>query len=542
MRIFFLLAILIITSCSRNVDLIVHNAVVYSGGVELSESSAFAVKDGIFIDLSENDSDILKKYSSRNIINAQGLPIYSGFIDSHSHFYNLGYSINQVDLFDTKSIEEVVSRVIEYDNKRNSNFIIGRGWDQNDWPNKSFPTNKLLNESFPDKPVVLRRIDGHAYLVNNAALDLANITNSSKTEGGEFIKIRGKLTGVLIDNAMRLIDEIIPDPTIEESVKALIAAQEACFENGLTTVSDAGISKEQIMLIDSLQKQGVLDIKIYAMIENDKESVDYFIENGPLKTPKLNVRSVKVYADGALGSRGASLINPYSDRLNHYGLMRTPMDSIRLLAFKLAGSELQMNTHAIGDNANRIVLNAYRDALYDYRDPRWRIEHAQVIHKDDYELFNPKIIPSVQPTHATSDMYWLNDRIGENRAKHSYAWADLYEKSGIIALGTDFPVEDISPIMTFHAATIRQDSEGYPEDGFQMENALRRGDALLGMTYFGAYANFEENEKGSIEIGKAADFVILDNDIIRVAPPRIRGTQVVATFIDGKLVFSKRDN
>ena len=542
MRIFFLLAILIITSCSKNVDLIVHNAIVYSGGEELSQSSAFAVKDGIFIDLSEDDSDILKKYSSRNIINAQGLPIYSGFIDSHSHFYNLGYSINQVDLFDTKSIEEVVSRVIEYDNKRNSNFIIGRGWDQNDWLNKSFPTNKLLNESFPDKPVVLRRIDGHAYLVNNAALELANITNSSKTEGGEFIKIRGKLTGVLIDNAMRLIDEIIPDPTIEESVKALIAAQKACFENGLTTVSDAGISKEQIMLIDSLQKQGILDIKIYAMIDNDKESVDYFIENGPLKTPKLNVRSVKVYADGALGSRGASLIKPYSDRLNHYGLMRTPMDSIRLLAFKLAGSKLQMNTHAIGDNANRIVLNAYRDALYDYRDPRWRIEHAQVIHKDDYELFNPKIIPSVQPTHATSDMYWLNDRIGENRAKHSYAWADLYEKSGIIALGTDFPVEDISPIMTFHAATIRQDSEGYPEDGFQMENALRRGDALLGMTYFGAYANFEENEKGSIEIGKAADFVILDNDIIRVAPPRIRGTQVVATFIDGKLVFSRRDN
>jgi len=542
MRIFFLLAILIITSCSKNVDLIVHNAVVYSGGVELSQSSAFAVKDGVFIDLSEDDSDILKRYSSRNIINAQGLPVYSGFIDSHSHFYNLGYSINQVDLFDTKSIEEVVTRVIEYDNKRNSNFIIGRGWDQNDWSNKSFPTNKLLNESFPDKPVVLRRIDGHAYLVNNAALELANITNTSKTEGGEFIKIRGKLTGVLIDNAMRLIDEIIPDPTIEESVSALLAAQKACFENGLTTVSDAGISKEQIMLIDSLQKQGILDIKIYAMIENDKESVDYFIENGPLKTPKLNVRSVKVYADGALGSRGASLIKPYSDRLNHYGLMRTSIDSIQRLALKLAGTKLQMNTHAIGDNANRIVLNAYKDALYNYRDPRWRIEHAQVIHPDDYDLFNPKIIPSVQPTHATSDMYWLYDRVGKNRGEFSYAWADLYEKSGVIALGTDFPVEDISPIMTFHAATIRQDSEGFPEDGFQMENALRRGDALLGMTYFGAYANFEENEKGSIEIGKAADFVILDNDILRVSPPRIRGTQVVATFIDGELVYSRRDN
>ena len=542
MRIFFLLVILIITSCSKNVDLIVHNAVVYSGGAELSQSSAFAVKDGVFIDLSEDDSDILKRYSSGNIINAQGLPVYSGFIDSHSHFYNLGYSINQVDLFDTKSIEEVVTRVIEYDNKRTSNFIIGRGWDQNDWSNKSFPTNKLLNESFPDKPVVLRRIDGHAYLVNNAALELANITNTSKTEGGEFIKIRGKLTGVLIDNAMRLIDEIIPDPTIEESVSALLAAQKACFENGLTTVSDAGISKEQIMLIDSLQKQGILDIKIYAMIENDKESVDYFIENGPLKTPKLNVRSVKVYADGALGSRGASLIKPYSDRLNHYGLMRTSIDSIQKLALKLAGTKLQMNTHAIGDNANRIVLNAYKDALYNYRDPRWRIEHAQVIHPDDYDLFNPKIIPSVQPTHATSDMYWLYDRVGKNRGEYSYAWSDLYEKSGVIALGTDFPVEDISPIMTFYAATVRKDSDGYPEDGFQMENALGRADALLGMTYFGAYANFEEKEKGSIEPGKFADFIILDTDLIYDEARRVKNAKVVATFLDGTLVFSRRFN
>jgi predicted amidohydrolase YtcJ len=220
--------------------------------------------------------------------------------------------------------------------------------------------------------------------------------------------------------------------------------------------------------------------------------------------------------------------------------MRTSLDSIRALAFKLSGTGFQMNTHAIGDNANRIVLNAYKDALYDYRDPRWRIEHAQVIHPDDYKLFNPKIIPSVQPTHATSDMYWLNSRIGKRRAKYSYALADLYKKSGIIALGTDFPVEDINPIMTFHSATVRKDSDGFPEDGFQMENALNRADALLGMTYFGAYANFEENEKGSIEAGKVADFVILDNDIMKVSESRMRVTKVVATFIDGKLVFSKR--
>ena len=296
------------------------------------------------------------------------------------------------------------------------------------------------------------------------------------------------------------------------------------------------------MLIDSLQKQGILDIRIYAMISNNEEDVDYFIENGPMKTPKLNVRSVKVYADGALGSRGASLINSYSDRKNHFGLMRTSIDSIQRLALKLAGTKLQMNTHAIGDNANRIVLNAYKDALYNYRDPRWRIEHAQVIHPDDYELFNPKIIPSVQPTHATSDMYWLYDRVGKNRGEYSYAWADLYKKSGVIALGTDFPVEDISPIMTFYAATVRKDSDGYPEDGFQMENALGRADALLGMTYFGAYANFEEKEKGSIEPGKFADFIILDTDLIYDEDRRVKNAKVVATFLDGTLVFSRRFN
>ena len=540
MKNFFLFIAMILCSCSQKVDLIVHNAKIYTADRNFSIQSSLIVNEGVFIDV--GGDEIIKKYSSQNVIDAQGLSIYPGFIDSHSHFHNLGYLKNQLDLTSTKSLSDVIDAAKKYDSERKPDFIIGRGWDQNDWVNKSFPTNTELNKNFPDKPVILRRIDGHAYLVNDAALKLANITSSSKIEGGEFLKRRGKLTGVLIDNAMRLIDDIIPEPSIEESVSALLAAQEACFENGLTTVSDAGISKKQIMLIDSLQKQGILDIRIYAMISNNEEDVDHFIENGPMKTPKLNVRSVKVYADGALGSRGASLINSYSDRKNHFGLMRTSIDSIQKLALKIAGTKLQMNTHAIGDNANRIVLNAYKDALYNYRDPRWRIEHAQVIHPDDYELFNPKIIPSVQPTHATSDMYWLYDRVGKNRGEYSYAWADLYEKSGVIALGTDFPVEDISPIMTFHAATIRQDSEGFPEDGFQMENALRRGDALLGMTYFGAYANFEENEKGSIEIGKAADFVILDNDILRVSPPRIRGTRVVATFIDGELVYSIRDN
>ena len=236
------------------------------------------------------------------------------------------------------------------------------------------------------------------------------------------------------------------------------------------------------------------------------------------------------------------MIDEYSDRKGYYGLMITPADSIRSLAFKLAGTGFQMNTHAIGDNANRVVLNAYRDALFNYRDPRWRVEHAQVLKEDDIQLFNQKIIPSVQPTHATSDMYWLYDRIGKERAKYAYAYKELFEKSKVIAFGTDFPVEDISPIMTFYSATVRKDKDGYPEDGFQTENIINRADALQAMTIFGAYANFEEEEKGSIEFGKDADFIILDNDIIRSSEARIPNTNVVATFINGELVFNRRYN
>jgi len=542
MRIYFILLSIILCSCAQKVDLIVQNGRIYTADNNFSIESTLIVDDGVFIDV--GGDDITKKYSSQNVIDAQGLPIYPGFIDSHAHFYNLGFFKNQVNLVGTKSFKEVIERIKLFDSERNPDFIVGRGWDQNDWSNKSFPTNKILNKHFPDKPVVLRRIDGHAYLINNAALSRANISKHLLVDGGEFIlDKRGELTGLLIDNAMRYVENIIPKPSIEESIEALLAAQEACFENGLTTVSDAGLSKDQIMLIDSLQKQGVLDIRIYAMIDGmDSESLDYFLEKGPLKTPKLNVRSVKVYADGALGSRGASLIKPYSDRRNHLGLMRTPPDSIRKLAFKLAGTKFQMNTHAIGDNANRVVLNAYKDALYNYRDPRWRIEHAQVIHPDDYELFNPKIIPSVQPTHATSDMYWLYDRIGKRRAQHSYAWQDLLKKSGTIAFGTDFPVEKINPIMTFYSAVFRKDIEGFPEEGFQLENKVVRGDALLGMTYFGAHANFEENEKGSIEKGKFADFVILDTDLIEDGEDRVINANIVATFLDGKLVFNRRFN
>jgi len=531
--------VLLLVSCTEKADLIVYNANIYTVNSSNEQISSFAVKDGKFIYV--GDDSVMSKYSSSNIINAEGLPLYPGFNDSHAHFYNLGFFVNQIDLKDTKSFEEIVKKVVDNDKVNPKKFLIGRGWDQNDWNIKTLPTNKLLNEAFPNKAVILGRIDGHAYIVNDYALSLAGIDENSKIDGGEFVKLNGKLTGVLIDNAMDYINNIIPEPTEEESIKALIAAQEIAFENGLTSITEAGISKKQIELIDSLQKSGVLKIKIYAMINNGPD-VDYYIQNGPYKTDKLNVRSVKVYADGALGSRGASMINEYSDKKGYFGIIRTPIDSIKSLAFKLAGTKFQMNTHAIGDNANRFVLNAYRDALFNYRDPRWRIEHAQVVNENDIQLFNQKIIPSVQPTHATSDMYWLYDRVGKKRAKHAYAYKDLLEKSSVIAFGTDFPVEEVSPFMTFYSATVRKDKDGYPDEGFQVENKIGRADALYAMTIYGAYANFEEDEKGSIEVGKSADFIILDNDIITSIESRIPLTNVVATFIDGELVFNRRYN
>ena len=535
-----LLFLIFLTSCTESVDLIVHNAKIYSADESNNRYSSFAVKEGKFVYV--GGDEILTNFSSANIINAQELPVYPGFIDSHAHFYDLGFYLNQVDLKNTQSLEEVIDRVAEFDAENNSNFIIGRGWDQNDWNKKTFPTNTLLNEKFPDKPVVLRRIDGHAYLVNDSALKLAGINNSTKVDGGEIVKIGNRLTGVLIDNSMRLVDKIIPEPSKEESIQALLSAQDLAFQHGLTTISDAGLTKKQIDLIDELQKDGALKIRIYAMIENDPSSLEHYLELGPYKTDRLNVRSVKVYVDGALGSRGALLIDDYSDRKGYKGIIRTPIDSVNNLAFRLAGTKFQMNTHAIGDKANRIVLNAYRDALFDFRDPRWRIEHAQVIAKEDFDLFNTKIIPSVQPTHATSDMYWLNERIGPIRAKYAYAYKELFDKSQIIAFGTDFPVEDISPIMTYYSAVARKDINGYPDEGFQIENSISRGDALIAMTRHGAYANFEEDEKGSIEVGKFADFVILDNDLITSAENRIPLTNIVATFVNGELVFNRRFN
>ncbi len=366
----------------------------------------------------------------------------------------------------------MVVRIVEFQQKHGSDYITGRGWDQNDWEVKEFPTKDTLDELFPDTPVAITRIDGHAMLVNQAALDKANITVKTRFQGGDIEQKNGKLTGILVDNPMGMIEATQEEPDFEERKKAFLSAQEICLKYGLTTVDDAGLSREVIETIDSLQKSGELKIKVYAMVANSPDNLDYYLPTGPYKTERLNVRSVKFYEDGALGSRGAALKKPYSDRPSHFGALLSPISEFKEIAARVAKSDFQLNTHAIGDSANYLVLKTYDSLIGDSKDRRWRVEHSQVIDPEDFHYFSKNIIPSVQPTHATSDMYWAEDRLGAERIKGAYAYKRLLDEAGLVALGTDFPVEKVSPFLTFYAAVSRQDTDNYPEGGFMKDQAL----------------------------------------------------------------------
>jgi len=533
---YFLYAGLLALCCcgpsKQQVDLLVYNARIYTVDSAFSTASALAVRKGKMVDVGDTDS-LLLRYTSGMLLDAAGKTIVPGLIDAHCHFLGLGLGLQQVDLKGTTSMEDVVKRLLEYRNQQHPEYIVGRGWDQNDWEDKELPTKALLDKHFPNMPVVLERVDGHALLVNQVVLDRAGIDANTPASGGEIIKKEGQLTGVLIDNPMAFVANVIPAPDRNTTVRALQEAEKACLAYGLTTVNDAGLSPQVINLIDSLQQAGKLRIRIYAMVSNNPENRALYLARGPYKTDRLNVRSFKVYADGALGSRGAVLKEPYSDQPGHYGAMVTPVDSIYQLAEILADSDFQMNTHAIGDSANAVVLRAYSKALKGRADRRWKVEHAQVVAPEELELFRNGIVPSVQPTHATSDMYWAGDRLGPGRIEEAYAYKTLLDVAGRIALGTDFPVESVSPFLTFYAAVARQDLQGYPAGGYYPQEALSRQETLRGMTIWAAWSNFEENEKGSIEKGKWADFDILSEDLMQVPKKTIPKVSAEQVFIGG---------
>lgn len=526
-------------NAKKQADLIVKNGKVYTVDGKFTVAEAFAITDGKIVEVGTTAA-ILAAYDGKKIIDAEGKAVYPGLIDAHAHFLRYGQGLQNADLVGTESWAQILKIIKVFADENEEGWIIGRGWDQNDWKAKEFPDKTELDKMFPTRPVLLTRIDGHAAIVNQVALDLAKITPMQKLVGGDIVVKDGKLTGILVDNAVDLVNAVIPAFTDKQSKEALLDAAKNCFAVGLTTIDDCGIDFGDVNLIDSLQKTGDLKMRLYVMLSDAKKNYDFLFKNGKFKTDYLNVRSFKVYGDGALGSRGACLLSPYHDAPKNSGFLLSDPNHFKEVAAQIAKNDFQMCTHAIGDSANRTILKIYADVLKGKNDKRWRIEHAQVVHPDDFKIFGENnIVPSVQPTHATSDMYWAGDRLGAKRVKSAYAYQDLLKQNNWIPLGTDFPVEDINPFYTFYAAVARKDLKGFPAGGFQNENALTREQAIRGMTIWAAKSNFEEQEKGSIEKGKFADFIILNQDLMTAEELTLPKTKVIMTFVGGVNVYKK---
>ncbi|HSI76093.1 MAG TPA: amidohydrolase family protein [Lunatimonas sp.] len=537
-----LLICIIGVSCETKTeaDLLVINAKVYTVNDNFAVAEAFAVVDGKFAK-SGTTQALMEEYSSAEVFDAEGKAIYPGFIDAHAHFYRYGLGLQVAELLGAESEAEMIERVVAHREKTpDAAWIMGRGWDQNLWDPSEFPTKEQLDLLFPDTPVLLSRIDGHAALANQKALELGGISASTQLIGGEVILKDGRPTGVLIDNAIRLVSKHVPEPSLEESRAALLSAQENCFAVGLTTVADAGLDKVEIDLMHDMHQEGSLKMRVYAMVNPTEANRAHYFNEGIYQDDYLTVRSFKIYGDGALGSRGAALLKPYFDHPGSSGFLLDTPEAFDGIAAEMLEHGFQMNTHCIGDSANRTLLDIYAKYLKGANDLRWRIEHAQVVSTEDMGKFaSYSILPSVQPTHATSDMYWAGQRLGPFRVKTAYAYKDLLDQNGMIALGSDFPVESINPIYGFHAGVVRRDGKNWPEEGFQVENSISREQALRGMTIWAAYANFEEKLKGSIEPGKLADFVILDKDLMLIPENEIREVKVLDTYIGGEKVSGK---
>lgn len=536
---FFCLAILLSASCmkGKSVDLVIHNAKIHTMDDQNTIAQAIAIKDGKVVEVGP-DRQIMNKYAADEFIDAQGKDIFPGFADAHGHLMSLARMKLSADLTGTGSMDELLVRVEKYAQKKERPVIVGRGWDQSLWGSKELPTNEELNKRFPDKPVVLYRIDGHAVLVNDAALKKYGVNETTHVEGGEVLKkADGKPSGILLDNAIPLIGEKLPDFPDAELSQALLEIQNELFGYGITDVHEAGLTPHDFKLLRKLVQTNKLTLGIYGMLYPVKENADFAKKHGFLKEKNLLVRSFKVIGDGALGSRGALLKQAYSDDVHNHGLLTTSLADMKRYSALAELTGYQLNIHAIGDSTNRLVLDLITEYAKRNPDHRWRIEHAQVVDVADFDLLAASgAFPSVQPTHAVSDQRWAEARLGKDRLKGAYAYNSLLQKAGMLAIGTDFPVEGMNPFLTIHAAVNRKNAEGNPIEGFLVEEALTEEACLRGMTIWAAFASFQEETKGSLEKGKDATLVILDR------PFRSKGTYQpnfsFMTFIKGKSVFS----
>ncbi len=540
--VFIVLFSLILSSCMKGdkVDLIVHNAIIYSMNPQNSVFEAMAIQDGKIVEIGP-ERQILNKYRADNTIDAQGKDLYPGFTDAHGHLLLYAKRKLNVDLVDSKSIDEVLVRCEKYQNKTGKKFILGMGWDQSLWGTNSLPTNEELNKLFPSIPVCLSRIDEHAVLVNDCLLKQAKITGKTVIEGGEVsLDKNGQPTGILIDNAMKLVEDYIPKFSNADISKAIIEIQDELFQYGITGVHEAGINFEDIALFRDMIDEDKLKLDVYAMLLASEKNKDFAKKNGHFRYKNLAIRSFKVFADGALGSRGAYLKRNYEDATHSRGLLLTRIEDLRQIARFCIDNDYQMNTHGIGDSANALVLEIYKDAFLKKKDHRFRLEHAQVIDPNDFKKFGEYFVfPSVQPSHAVSDQRWAMNRLGAERIKGAYAYKTLLNQFGMLAIGTDFPIERPNPFLTIHAAVQRRSEKDETMQGFYMNEAISLEEVLRGMTIWAAFASFQENKLGSLEKGKDATFVIFENKV----ESKVQFVQNYSwmTFVKGLLVYNANE-
>lgn len=530
-------SLIIACDMKERADLIIINGEVYTVDSVFSKCTAIAVKDGIILSTGSDDK-ILNSYTSETILDLEGAPLYPGFNDAHCHLYSMGEGLRTVDLRGATSFDEILVRLKKDFDRNPVEFLVGEGWDQNLWEDKNFPTNEKLNLLFPKVPVLLSRIDFHAVIVNDASIKRLGITpGDNSIAQGEALMKDGKFQGVFLETTADRFKNSVPQSKGEEAKSILLSAQNECFKYGITSVSDAEESLSRILLMISLQARGDLKIRMDVWLSANEENIKHFTK--PYSKGRLKVSTLKLYEDGALGSRGALLLEPYSDMSGTKGIsIGTPQQFEDYCKWAFDHG-FQVATHCIGDAANREALRVYAKFLKEGNDLRWRIEHAQVIDPEDVSLFKKySIIPSIQPTHATSDMLWADGRLGK-RIENAYIYKELLNQLGWLPSGTDFPIEQVNPVYTFFAAAFRKNLDFLPDNGFQMENALSKEDALRSMTIWAAKASFEENLKGSIEKGKYADFVVLDRDIMTVPEYDVPYAKVSMTFLSGELVYSK---
>lgn len=533
----------------RPADLVITNARIYTVDPTRPLADAMAVRDGRVAFVGSERGALALRGSNTRVVDLDGNTVIPGITDAHAHLLNLGVSLRTVDLVGTSSFEEVIARVAAKARELPAgSWILGRGWDQNQWSDTRFPHHEALSRAVPDHPVYLTRVDGHAALVNAAALRAAGVTAATADpEGGRVERTAaGEPAGVLVDAAMGLVAEQIPESPRAERIAAIEAAIAEANRWGLTGIHDAGVDASTIELYEELARAGRYNLRNYVMIRPTDAALERFFRRGVqtgLHDNRLWIRSIKISADGALGSRGAALLEPYSDEPHHSGLVTTSGERIREVAVRALRAGFQVNTHAIGDRANRIVLDAYEAALDEVpvADHRFRVEHAQILHHADIPRFGELgVIPSMQGSHQTSDMYWAGRRLGESRLYGAYAWRSLLDQGLVIPNGSDFPVEHVNPLISFHAVISRQDANDYPPGGWYPAQRMTRDEALKSMTLWPAFAAFQEDLLGSLTPGKLADFVVLDQDIMRVPAEDVLATRVLATYLGGEPVYERR--